>query len=107
MTTLNIILWGFIIARCQEHSKLHTDQEEWENSVRYKIAVITSKDGELIYWTKRTKYGITLGSFGYDKLLQAPKSFQEKPRGCYQIWYCNDHKFAYMVEAVDQKYCPN
>lgn len=115
LLTLNVILWVTVATKCQEydyyypeektHSELHKDRKEWEDSIRYRIAEITSVDGDLIYWKKETRREIKLSSFGYDKTLQVEKGWINKPTGCHQMWYCITHNFVYMIYSLDKKWC--
>ncbi len=104
LLTLNVIIWGSIIAHCQEHKKLHPDRDEWEESVRFKVIEITSIDSDLIYWTKFSKKTIILSSFGYDKTLITDMDFKF-PAGCYESTFCMKHSFIYMLWKIDKKFC--
>lgn len=98
---LNLIVWTAIIARCQ-HRTLHTDQDEWESSIRVKIVTATSRDDNLVYWKKNKKLEIVMSSFGYDKDTR----FSDFEIGkCYQVFYCEKHLMSYIWDRIDKKYC--
>lgn len=105
MLTLNAILWASVAVRCQEHNNGHKDRKEWEDDIRYRIALITSINGDTIFWKKETKYEVRLASFWYDSTLQVDREWTKKPLGCHQMWYCIKHSFVYMIHRVDDKWC--
>src|SRR5688572_23943612 len=77
------------------HLSLHTDEEEWEDSIGYKPIRVTEVDARLVYYNKPTRHTIKLGSFGYDDRTRLPKDFLKNPQGCYQVDYCTKHLVLY------------
>jgi hypothetical protein len=102
---LNVILWVTVATKCQTHYEDHTDSEEWEDSVRYRIADITEVNGDIIFWKKPSKYEVKIGRFYYDGSLKTEREWSKKPLGCFQMWYCYKHDFVYILNPIDKKYC--
>lgn len=90
--TLNIVLWGFILVKCQEHPK-HDSQVDVEDTMGFISVQFLSKDDRLVYWKRETKYEVRLSSFGYDKYTK----FEGKPEGRICVIYCRTHMFAYLI----------
>lgn len=103
-TILNIILWAAIIAHCQEHEKLHPDQDSWEASVRITFITVTSKDKDLLYFYTSRKWEKRLASIGYDSktVFQGAKDKKQKEvlQGCYLMFYCLEHKIALFLQQI-------
>lgn len=76
------------------HLELHSDQEEYEDSIGFTTIKVTSKDESNIYWSKATKREIKLSSFGYDKETHFP---DKKVEGCFIAVYCKKHLMLYML----------
>lgn len=95
LATLCLIVWVIIFkAYCQDVHPKHLTQEDFEDTIAYRIVTITSKDDRLLYYKKELKLRVFLGSFGYDKYTRFD---DKKYEGCYQVLYCKTHNFAYIV----------
>lgn len=98
LTTLNIILWSFIIARCDTHPK-HESRADFEDTMGFISVQFMSKDDNLIFWRRESKHEIKLSSFGYDKYTK----FEGKLEGQLCIIYCKIHNFAYVITECKEK----
>lgn len=108
---LIVFLCFVVVAYCQENKPIgnpphyvqHSGQEKekWEDELRVRVAMFTSKDDNLIYLRKENKYGIKLFSFGYDPESKVPKL---KPEKCYLWLYCLRHLYVVSAIEIDCKY---
>lgn len=95
--TLNVILWGLIIAHCQDIHPRHDTQESVEDEMGFITVHFLSKDKRLIYWKRETKNEIKLSSFGYDDYTRFELIDKDKLSGKLCVIYCKTHLFAYLI----------
>ncbi len=89
---LNVILWGFILVRCQDAHPKHDTQADVEDTMGFISVKFLSKDDRLVYWQRETKNELRLSSFGYDEYTK----FETKLDGKICVIYCKTHMFAYL-----------
>ncbi len=95
-----LILFVTGIVNCQDHIKLHTDREEWENSVGIKFITVTSKDDRLVYFYQVRKYETKISSLGWDKDSRLVDPAKKGFEGCYVTIYCKTHLMIYLLQRV-------
>lgn len=105
MFVLTVVLWACIYTAYCQHSEFHTEVDEWEDSLRVKVIEVTDITGDEIHWRKNTRLRVALGVYNYDQSLKVDRDFTKNPKGCYQVWYCQTHYFAYMLSPVESKHC--
>lgn len=101
---LNVILWLAVIQiYCQDHIKLHTDRDEWEESIGLKFVTITNKDDRLVYFYQTRKLELRQSSLGFDKDTRYDYGNAKKPyefTGCFVVFYCRKHLMSYFWQRV-------
>jgi hypothetical protein len=83
------------------HIKLHTDRDEWEDSIGLKFVTVTSKDDEHIYFYQLRKYQRNIASMAFDSDTRyefGSKAYQFT--GCFAIHYCKKHLMIYVMQRV-------
>lgn len=109
---LVVVIIGLIVtaAHCQEHLSLHTDEDEWEDTIGVKFITVSSTDKDLIYYYVTRKYEQRLSSIGWDKntIIRTVKDKKGKTivEGCYMMIYCRKHLMAYVLNQIKCKEKP-
>ncbi len=88
----------FVNKEAKEHKLQHTEQEEYEDAIRFKTITVLKQDSDFIYWAKNTKYKLQLSSFGFDKNTEFPKDYKQE--GCYMAIYCEKHLMLYTLVTM-------
>lgn len=108
---VTVIAFCSLIGHCQtaepKHIDLHTDPDEWEDTLGIKLVTITGKDDRLVYYYVTRKFEQRLASMAWDSRTIFDSMKDRKKRsvleGCYLLIYCKKHTLIYVAQQIPCK----
>jgi len=102
VAALLMILVCLVVKVCsQEHIKLHTDRDEWEDNIGLKFVTVTAKDDGDVYYYQIRKYERRIASMAFDSDTRYEfGSKQYQFTGCFALHYCKKHLVIYVMQRV-------